>query len=165
MYGMVSIQNMGGWQNWQTVLHTIYLNAGLIGFGIFAKGGGWNINWFCITILTEDVFAYGDLLTFGHDKQTHTFSPPCPNSYAKYLNQKLTNLLQPAAIIQHLGLPGWKSSQMLDKINNQTDGLCPIICRNPTLLLVMILVGTNNLWGIEYANVPEDCARSIVWYS
>ncbi len=79
VYGMVSIQNTGGWQNWQTVSHPIYLNAGPITFGIFAKGGGWNINWFCITILTEDVFAYGNLLTFGHDEQTHNFSPPCPN--------------------------------------------------------------------------------------
>jgi endoglucanase len=29
VYGTVSIQNMGGWKNWQTFLHTVNLNAGL----------------------------------------------------------------------------------------------------------------------------------------
>jgi hypothetical protein len=50
VYGMVSIQNTGGWQNWQTVSHTVNLNAGPIAFGILAKGGGWNINWFHIKL-------------------------------------------------------------------------------------------------------------------
>jgi lysophospholipase L1-like esterase len=109
-----------------------------------------------------DVFAYGDSLTWGHDEQTYNFSPPRPTPYAKYLNQELTYLLQPAAIVQHLGLSGWTSDQMLDKINDETNGLCPIVRRNPTLSLVMILVGTNDLGGIESANVPEDRARSIV---
>ena len=51
---------------------------------------------------------------------------------------------------------------MLDKINDETNGLCTIIRRNPTLSLVMILVGTNDLGGIESASMPEDRARSIV---
>jgi hypothetical protein len=50
VYGMPSIQNTGGWQNWQTISHTVNLNAGPIAFGILAKSGGWNINWFCITM-------------------------------------------------------------------------------------------------------------------
>jgi len=32
--GKVSIPSTGGWQNWQTVSHTITLNAGPIAFGI-----------------------------------------------------------------------------------------------------------------------------------
>ena len=49
VYGTVSIQNTGGWQNWQTVSHTVNLDAGPIAFGIKAIVGGWNINWFRIT--------------------------------------------------------------------------------------------------------------------
>jgi hypothetical protein len=50
VYGTLSIQNTGGWQNWQTVSHTVNLNVGPIVFGILAKGGGWIINWFHITM-------------------------------------------------------------------------------------------------------------------
>ena len=49
VYGTVGIQNTGGWQIWQTVSHTVDLDAGPIAFGIKAIGGGWNINWFRIT--------------------------------------------------------------------------------------------------------------------
>ena len=52
VYRRVSIQNTGGWQNWQTVSHTVNLNAGPIAFGIKAIGGGWNINWFSITMIS-----------------------------------------------------------------------------------------------------------------
>ncbi len=50
VYGTLSIQNMDGWQNWQTVSHTVNLITGPIAFGILAKGGGWIINWFRITM-------------------------------------------------------------------------------------------------------------------
>jgi hypothetical protein len=50
VYGTVSIQNTGGWQNWQTVLHTVNLNASPMAFGIKAIGGGWNFNWIRITM-------------------------------------------------------------------------------------------------------------------
>ncbi len=53
VYGRVSIQNTGGWQNWQTVSHTVNLNAGPIAFGVEAIVGGWNINWFSITKATN----------------------------------------------------------------------------------------------------------------
>ena len=49
--GEVSIPNTGGWQNWVTVSHTAYVNAGTYNFGIFAQSGGWNINWWKITKL------------------------------------------------------------------------------------------------------------------
>lgn len=47
--GNVSVPSTGGWQNWTTVSHTVYINAGTYNFGIFAQTGGWNINWWQIT--------------------------------------------------------------------------------------------------------------------
>jgi len=55
VYGIVSIPNTGGWQTWQTVSHTVNLNAGPIEFGIKAIGGGWNINWFRITLASSPI--------------------------------------------------------------------------------------------------------------
>jgi hypothetical protein len=52
VYGTVTIQNTGGWQNWQTVAHTVNLTAGPNAFGIKAIVGGWNINWFRITMIS-----------------------------------------------------------------------------------------------------------------
>ncbi len=47
--GTRSIPSTGGWQNWQTVSHTVNITAGTYDFGIYAQAGGWNINWFRIT--------------------------------------------------------------------------------------------------------------------
>ena len=49
LYGTVSIPNTGGWHNWQTVSHTVSLNAGSNAFAIAVIVGSWNINWFRIT--------------------------------------------------------------------------------------------------------------------
>ncbi len=162
VYGTVSIQNTGGWQNWQTVSHTVNLNAGPIAFGIYAISGGWNINWFRITLTslpaaTEYVFAYGDSLTYGHSED---LSRPTP--YARFLNQALTNQLQSAPVVQHLGLPGWTASQMLDKINDETNGLCPIIRRNPALSLITIMVGTNDIFQIGTVDRAKALVQTIV---
>jgi endoglucanase len=47
--GTINVPNTGGWQNWQTISRTVTLNAGTYDFGIFAKAGGWNINWWRIS--------------------------------------------------------------------------------------------------------------------
>ncbi|WP_375437452.1 carbohydrate-binding protein [uncultured Hymenobacter sp.] len=47
--GTVTIPATGGWQNWTTVSHTVYVNAGTYNFGVFAQAGGWNFNWLRIT--------------------------------------------------------------------------------------------------------------------
>ncbi len=47
--GEVPIPNTGGWQNWQTVSHTVNVNAGTYPFGLYAQAGGWNINWIRIS--------------------------------------------------------------------------------------------------------------------
>jgi hypothetical protein len=46
--GQLNIPNTGGWQNWTTVSHTVWINAGTYNFGIYAQAGGWNINWWRI---------------------------------------------------------------------------------------------------------------------
>ncbi|WP_206363227.1 beta-1,3-glucanase family protein [Sinomicrobium pectinilyticum] len=46
--GTVNIPSTGGWQNWTTVSHSAYLNAGTHNFGIYAQSGAWNINWWRI---------------------------------------------------------------------------------------------------------------------
>jgi endoglucanase len=47
--GTINVPNTGGWQTWQTISRSITLNAGTYDFGIFAKTGGWNINWWRIS--------------------------------------------------------------------------------------------------------------------
>jgi hypothetical protein len=48
VYGQLAVPSTGGWQNWTTISHTVYLPAGTHRFGINAISGGWNINWFRI---------------------------------------------------------------------------------------------------------------------
>lgn len=47
--GSWSVPNTGGWQNWQTISHTVNINAGTYNLGVFATTGGWNLNWVEIT--------------------------------------------------------------------------------------------------------------------
>ncbi|MEO7939346.1 MAG: cellulase family glycosylhydrolase [Burkholderiaceae bacterium] len=46
---LVNVPNTGGWQNWQTVTAAAYLNAGQQDLAIYAKTGGWNMNWWQMT--------------------------------------------------------------------------------------------------------------------
>lgn len=43
--GELAIPATGGWQTWTTISHNVQINAGTYNFGLFAKAGGWNINW------------------------------------------------------------------------------------------------------------------------
>jgi hypothetical protein len=45
LLGELAIPSTGGWQNWTTVSQTVNINAGTYNFGVFAKVGGWNLNW------------------------------------------------------------------------------------------------------------------------
>ena len=47
--GNVAVPNTGGWQNWQTVSHTVNVNAGTYNFGIYIQSSGVNLNWIRIT--------------------------------------------------------------------------------------------------------------------
>jgi len=47
--GTLGVPSTGGWQNWTTISQNVYVNAGTYNFGIYAAGGGWNLNWIKIT--------------------------------------------------------------------------------------------------------------------
>jgi hypothetical protein len=47
--GALDVPNTGGWQNWQTISHTVNVNAGTYNFGIFIQNTGVNLNWIRIT--------------------------------------------------------------------------------------------------------------------
>mmetsp|Transcript_8613 Transcript_8613/g.19355 ORF Transcript_8613/g.19355 Transcript_8613/m.19355 type:complete len:352 (+) Transcript_8613:186-1241(+) len=117
------------------------------------------------------VFSYGDSLTFGivpHSEQ--------PSPYAQYLELELNNLFgsvsdlsfaesesqtKPrATIVEYLGLPGWTASTMLNHMNDEKFGICSVLHRIPTLSLMIILVGTNDIG--QMTNAGKGVARSIV---
>jgi len=43
--GTIAVPNTGGWQTWATVTQTVTLPAGTFNLGVFAKVGGFNLNW------------------------------------------------------------------------------------------------------------------------
>lgn len=47
--GTISVPNTGGWGNYQTISHNIYLNAGVQSLAIYANSGGFNIDWIKLT--------------------------------------------------------------------------------------------------------------------
>ena len=47
--GSLNLPNTGGWQNWQTISHTVNVNAGTYNFGIYIQNSGVNLNWIRIT--------------------------------------------------------------------------------------------------------------------
>jgi endo-1,3-1,4-beta-glycanase ExoK len=49
--GTISVPNTGGWGNYQTISHNVYLNAGTQNLAIYANSGGFNIDWFRLTKL------------------------------------------------------------------------------------------------------------------
>jgi len=49
VYGSVTVPNTGGWQNWQTVSHTVSLSAGAQQVAISVPTGGYNLNWLKIS--------------------------------------------------------------------------------------------------------------------
>jgi hypothetical protein len=49
--GQLGVPATGGWQNWTTISHTVTINAGTYNVGVFAKAGGWNLNWIRFTKL------------------------------------------------------------------------------------------------------------------
>jgi hypothetical protein len=48
----VNIPNTGGWQNWQTVSATLLLPAQYQKLRIVSTGGGWNINWLQLSLVS-----------------------------------------------------------------------------------------------------------------
>jgi endoglucanase len=52
-YGQISVPATGGWQNWQTISHTVNLSAGQQNVALASLSGAWNVNWF-------EIVASGD---------------------------------------------------------------------------------------------------------
>ncbi|VUD62024.1 Extracellular exo-alpha-(1-_5)-L-arabinofuranosidase [Thalassocella blandensis] len=48
-YGTITVPATGDWQNWTTISHAVFLNAGSQKLAIHALGGGYNLNWFRLT--------------------------------------------------------------------------------------------------------------------
>ncbi len=59
--GTANIPNTGGWQNWQTVSISAYIDAGNYDLGVYAQTGGWNLNW--IEVLPESGSPGGGIAT------------------------------------------------------------------------------------------------------
>jgi hypothetical protein len=55
--GAVNVPNTGGWQNWQTISHTVNVNAGTYNFGVFIQNTGVNLNWIRITKASSSLTA------------------------------------------------------------------------------------------------------------
>ena len=47
--GLITVPNTGGWQNWTTISHSVYLNAGRQDIAIGVPVGGYNVNWWSFT--------------------------------------------------------------------------------------------------------------------
>jgi len=47
--GTVNVPATGGWQTWQTISHTVQLNAGQQQIAIAVPTGGFNLNWFSVS--------------------------------------------------------------------------------------------------------------------
>ncbi len=52
-YGQINVPATGGWQNWQTISHTVNLSAGQQNVALASLSGAWNVNWF-------EIVANGD---------------------------------------------------------------------------------------------------------
>ena len=55
VYGAIDVPATGGWQNWQTISHTVKLSAGQQNVALASLSGAWNINWFEIVSNDEPV--------------------------------------------------------------------------------------------------------------
>ena len=53
VYGTIAVPSTGGWQSWQTISHTVNLNAGQQ-IALVALAGGFNLNWIEITAGGDD---------------------------------------------------------------------------------------------------------------
>ena len=52
-----TIPTTGGWQTWANVSSRVYLNAGVQSLAVFAKTGGFNINWIKLTAESTPITA------------------------------------------------------------------------------------------------------------
>ena len=61
-YGTISVSSTGGWQSWTTISHNVSLTAGNQDIAIVAVAGGFNINWFKITAVSNPSAPIGQVI-------------------------------------------------------------------------------------------------------
>jgi len=100
--------------------------------------------------ITKRIFCYGDSLTAGTAPPSFETFP-----YGPHLEQELNNgecMLGPSesVMVRWRGLPGWTASVMADAMNDSSTGLLAALqgIRNPSLSLVIILAGTNDIGSL-----------------
>jgi len=97
------------------------------------------------------IFCYGDSLTAGTSPPLDQLFP-----YGPHLERVLNECMSPslssegAVMVRWRGLPGWTSSAMVDYMNDSSVGLQSVLdgIRNPSLSLVIILAGTNDIGSL-----------------
>lgn len=115
------------------------------------------------------IFCYGDSLTFG-------MSSGGTYPYGDYLERELNGLFDDeadstssspsngpqrnATIVKHFGLPGFTASTMLNHLHDNDIGICSIVDRNPTVSVMVILAGSNDVG--QMTDAGKSVARAIV---
>ena len=115
-------------------------------------------------VTTKLVYCYGDSLTYGMVPQ---HGSPEAHPYDQSLQQEINTLYanSQSSIIQvkHFGYPGWTSNQMIQHINDGLPnlGVCNIIQNNPTISLIIILVGTNDIGIMANSGTDKNVGSTI----
>lgn len=92
------------------------------------------------------IFCYGDSLTAGTSPPFDQSFPYCPH-LERELNQGENKEL---VMVRWRGLPGWTASAMVEFMDDPNVGLRSALSgiRNPSLSLVIILAGTNDIGSL-----------------
>jgi len=78
--GTVAVPNTGGWQKWTTVTQTVTLPAGTYNLRVFAKVGGFNLNWITVVSNTSSSGPAGYTKCAG-ENGTYTFGQTVDVAY------------------------------------------------------------------------------------
>ncbi|KAL3802640.1 hypothetical protein HJC23_011964 [Cyclotella cryptica] len=104
------------------------------------------------------ILCYGDSLTAGTSPQTDQLHP-----YGPHLERELNRLYSlesddaPSIVVRWRGLPGWTASAMSEYLDDSTVGLRSAAnsIRDPSLSLVIILAGTNDIGMLTSSMNPS----------
>ena len=106
------------------------------------------------------IFCYGDSLTAGTSPPHDELFP-----YGPHLERELNRLYnnQDAVMVRWRGLPGWTADSMVEYVTDTTYGLTSVLdsIRNPSLSLVIILAGTNDI-GLLTSSMSSSSSKEDV---
>ncbi|KAL7526023.1 hypothetical protein ACHAXR_001274 [Thalassiosira sp. AJA248-18] len=107
------------------------------------------------------IFCYGDSLTAGTAPPSDQLFP-----YGPHLEEELnrcSNSAQAAVMVRWRGLPGWAASALVEYIDDSTYGLRATLTgiRNPSISLVIILAGTNDIGSLTSSMMGGGSKNSI----